>query len=92
MAVLDCTAARQQLFNICMDEPVDYRQMADYLRQTRDVPSVDVETPFYRTWLDNNKAKFLLGWRPHYDLAKLVDAAWDYRRDEDDPRVVWYPG
>ena len=92
MAALDCPAAHQQLFNICMDEPVDYRRMAAYLAQTRGLPSVDIGTPFHRTWLDNNKAKFLLDWRPGYDLAKLVDEAWDYQRDPDDPRIVWYPG
>ena len=92
IAALDCPAARQQLFNICMDEPVDYRRMAEYLAQTRSLPSVEIGTPFHRTWLDNNKAKFLLDWRPGYDLAKLVDGAWDYQRDPDDPRIVWYPG
>jgi UDP-glucose 4-epimerase len=44
------------------------------------------------TWLDNAKAKFLLGWRPEYDLKRITDAAWDYQRPPDDPRVVWYPG
>ena len=34
----------------------------------------------------------VLGWRPQYDLAKLIDAAWDYQRAADDPRIVWYPG
>ena len=92
IAALDCPAARQQLFNICMDEPVDYRRMAEYLAQTRSLPSVEIGTPFHRTWLDNNKAKFLLDWRPGYDLVKLVDGAWDYQRDPDDPRIVWYPG
>ena len=46
----------------------------------------------YSTWLDNTKAKFLLGWRPAYDLRRLIDEAWDYRRSSDDPRKVWYPG
>ena len=92
VAALGHPAARQQLFNICMDEPVDYRILADYLHETRGLPSVDVPTPFHRTWLDNSKAKFLLDWRPEYDLAGLVDAAWDYEREEDDPRRVWYPG
>ena len=23
---------------------------------------------------------------------KLIDAAYDYRRAGDDPRIVWYPG
>jgi len=43
-------------------------------------------------WLDNTKTKFLLGWRPQYDLAQLIDAAFDYQRAADDPRIVWYPG
>ncbi len=92
VAALDNPAARQQLFHICMDEPVDYRKMADYLNATRDLPSVDIQTPYHRTWLDNSKGKFLLNWRPRYDLARLIDASWDYQRSPDDPRVTWYPG
>ncbi len=92
MSALDHPAARQQLFNICMDEPVDYRIMADYLYETRGLPSVDVPTAFHRTWLDNSKAKFLLDWRPEVDLDDLIDNAWDYERKADDPRKIWYPG
>ena len=92
IAALDCPGARQQLFNICMDEPVDYREMAEYLHATRGLPGVDIKTESHRTWLDNSKAKFLLGWRPQYDLEKLIDAAWEYERAEDDPRKIWYPG
>jgi nucleoside-diphosphate-sugar epimerase len=75
-----------------MDEPVDYRAVADYLAETRGLPGVEIRTPFHSTWLDNAKARFLLGWRPEYDLKRLIDAAWDYRRAADDPRIVWYPG
>jgi len=71
---------------------VDYRQVADYLLQTRGLSSVDIKTPFYSTWLDNAKAKFLLGWRPQFDLARLIDGAWNYQRSEEEPRKVWYPG
>lgn len=92
VAALGHPAARQQLFNICMDEPVDYRIMADYLYETRGLASVDVSTPFHRTWLDNNKAKFCLDWRPKIDLDDLIDNAWDYKRADDDPRKIWYPG
>ena len=42
---LDHPKAHQQTFNICMDEPVDYRQVADYLKETRGLPSVEIETP-----------------------------------------------
>ncbi len=92
LIALDHPAARQQTFNVCMDEPVNYRAVADYLARTRGVPSVDIVTPYHSNWLDNTKAKFLLGWRPVYDLPRLIDAAWDYQRAPDDPRVIWYPG
>ena len=84
--------ARQQTFNICMDEPVDYARVAEHLRQTRGLPSVAIRTSCYSNWLDNTKAKFLLGWRPVYDLSRLIDEAWEYRRSPNDPRKVWYPG
>jgi nucleoside-diphosphate-sugar epimerase len=92
VAATDHPKARQQTFNVCMNEPVDYRFVGDYLRRTRGLPSVDIHTPYRSTWLDNDKAKFLLGWRPAYDTAKLIDAAWNYRRAADDPRIIWYPG
>ncbi len=89
---IDHPQAKQQTFNICMDIPVQYREVADYLKKTRDLPSVDISTEFQSTWLDNSKAKFLLGWRPKYDLEKLIDSAWNFQRSPDDPRIVWYPG
>jgi nucleoside-diphosphate-sugar epimerase len=92
LAALDHPKARQQTFNICMDEPVDYRAAAEHLGRTRGLPARDIPTVFHSTWLDNTKAKFLLGWRPRYDLARLIDEAWDYRRAADDPRTIWYPG
>ena len=75
-----------------MNEPVDYAQVAQYLSETRSLPSVEIKTEYRSTWLDNTKAKFLLGWRPQYDLPRLIDEAWDYERSDDDPRKVWYPG
>jgi UDP-glucose 4-epimerase len=92
LLALDHPKARQQTFNICMDEPVDYGELGRYLAASRGLPTVSVPTPYYSTWLDNSKAKFRLGWRPKYDLEKLTDAAFDYRRAENDPRIVWYPG
>lgn len=92
LVALDHPKSHQETFNICMDEPVSYRRVAEHLLRTRGLPSVDVITPFRSTWLDNTKAKFLLGWRPEYDLSRLIDEAWDYRRPPDDPRHVWYPG
>jgi nucleoside-diphosphate-sugar epimerase len=92
MKAIDHPPARQQTFNICMDEPVDYGELAAYLAESRGLPAVNVKTPYHSTWLDNTKAKFLLDWRPEYDLKKMTDAAWNCRRAEDDPRIIWYPG
>jgi nucleoside-diphosphate-sugar epimerase len=91
--VLNSTpAAHRQTFNVCMDEPVDYGELAAYLAETRGLPSVRIPTPYHSVWLDNAKAKLVLGWRPRHDLARLVEESWTYERARDDPRVVWYPG
>jgi UDP-glucose 4-epimerase len=92
LRALDHPRAPQQTFNICMDEPVDYQKVAGYLKETRGLPSVEIETPYWSTWLDNTKAKFLLDWRPGFDLMRLIEEAWAYQRSEADPRRVWYPG
>jgi len=92
LRALDQPRARQQTFNICMDEPVDYGELGRYLAESRGLPTVDIRTPYYSTWMDNTKAKFLLGWRPEYDLKKMIESAWEFQRASDDPRIVWYPG
>ena len=92
LLAIDHPKARQQLFNISMDEPVDYGEIGRYLSATRALPSVEIKTEYHSTWLDNTKAKLLLGWRPEYDMKKMIDSAWDYERAQDDPRNVWYPG
>jgi UDP-glucose 4-epimerase len=89
---LDHPKAHQQIFNICMDEPIDYGQVADYLRATRGMPTVEIKTPYRSTWLDNSKAKFLLNWGPRVDMKLLIEDAWSYQRSATDPRKVWYPG
>jgi len=92
LAAIDHPKAHQQTFNICMDEPVDYGVVGEYLSTTRKLPLVNVSTPYHSTWLDNAKARFLLGWKPAYDTKALVEAAFSYQRSPVDPRVIWYPG
>lgn len=74
---LDHIEAKQQTFNISMDEPFNYRKAADYLLKTCKIKSVKMETKYHSTWLDNTKAKFLLGWRPEYGLEQMIDEAWE---------------
>jgi nucleoside-diphosphate-sugar epimerase len=92
VAAIDNPRAERQLFNISMDRPVDYGEVADYLKRSRGLDSVDVPSQYHSNWMDNSKAKYLLGWQPKYDLELLIDSAWTYERSKDDPRKVWYPG
>ena len=92
LAALDNPAAMGELFNIAMNQPVDYGAVADYLQTTRGLGSKTVETDMISNWLDNAKARLRLGWHPKIDLAQLIENAWDYQRNADDPRKIWYPG
>ncbi len=92
LAALDNPATKGRLYNVSMDEPVDYGAVAAYLKATRALGSIDIPSAYHSNWLDNAKARFDLNWRPQYDLPRLIEAAWIYQRAPDDPRKVWYPG
>jgi UDP-glucose 4-epimerase len=92
LAAIDNPRAKRQLFNICMDRPVDYGEVAAYLKRTRGLDSIDIPSEFQSNWMDNAKARYFLDWQPTYDLERLIDDAWAYQRPPDDPRIVWYPG
>lgn len=80
LKALDNPAARQQTFNIAMDRPVDYAETAALVHARTGAPVVDIATRFHSVFLDNSKAKAVLGWAPHYDPVRLVDAAWAFER------------
>lgn len=92
LLAIDHPKARRQTINICLDEPVDYGVLGEYLQRTRGLKPVQIRTPYRSTWLDNTKAKFLLGWHPTYDFKRLALEAFDYVRAADDPRRTCYPG
>jgi UDP-glucose 4-epimerase len=92
LAALDNPATKGKLYNVSMDEPVDYSAVAAHLKATRGLGSIDIPSGYHSNWLDNSRARFDLNWRPQYDLAKLIESAWTFRRAADEPRKVWYPG
>ena len=92
LAVIDHPAARGQLYNIAMTEPVDYGVVAAHLEKTRGLRGVRINSPFHSNLLDNAKARLQLGWKPAYDTTKLIDDAFDYQRADADVRKVWYVG
>ena len=92
LSALDNRAARQRLFNISMDEPVDYGKVAAILSQTRGLRPVTIPTGFHSNWLDNSSARMALNWRPRVGLEQMIEQAWTWVRSEADPRIVYYPG
>ena len=50
LATIDNPRAKRQLFNICMDRPVDYGEVAAYLARTRGLTSVDIPSRFHSNW------------------------------------------
>lgn len=92
LATIGNPRAHGQLFNISMDEPVDYGAVGRVLKASNDLEPIEIKTPFHSNWLDNSKARMVLGWAPEVGLEELADRAWRYEREENDPRVVWYPG
>lgn len=81
-----------ETFNVAMDEPFDYRQAAIHIKRRFGQDWVEVPTPYHSVWIDNAKARQHLGWRPQFDTARLIDAAWSFERPADAPRMVLYPG
>jgi nucleoside-diphosphate-sugar epimerase len=92
LAAIDNPRASQQLFNICMNRPLDYGEAAAHLSRTRGFKRAEIRTDFHSNWLDNSKARHLLGWEPEYDFIKLIEEAFAYQRQADEPRKVWYVG
>jgi nucleoside-diphosphate-sugar epimerase len=92
LATIDNPRAEGQLFNISMDQPVDYGAVGEQLSARNGLQPVEIDTPFYSNWLDNSKARMLLGWSPEIGLEQMIERAWQYERADNDPRIVRYPG
>lgn len=89
---LTAPAARQRLYNIAMDAPVDYAEVAAILAETQGLPAIPLRSDYHSTWLSNARARSELDWRPAYDTRRLITESWAHTRAPDDPRRVWYPG
>ena len=93
LAAIDNPRAERQLFNICMDRPVDYGEVAAYLARTRGLDSIDIPSQFHSNWMDNSKAKYLLGLAAGLRSGNADRLGLDTTSvRKNDPRIVWYPG
>lgn len=92
LAALDNSRANGETFNISMDAPLDYKKFANYMQKFHGHSAENIATPHFSNWLDNAKAKHILGWSPSIDMEGLIEQAWNHKRDKNDPRKIWYPG
>ena len=91
LAAIDNPRTKRQLFNICMDWPVDYGEVAAYLaRRAASLPLIDRASSTRLGWTTARPNSCWNGTR--YDMEMLIDLAWQYERSRTDPRIVWYPG
>lgn len=74
--MLGNTAALGQSFNIAAPGAFDYRVAADYLSKKTDIDTVTIACPDYHSFEINiTKARTVLGYRPAYDIFRMIDAA-----------------
>jgi UDP-glucose 4-epimerase len=92
LAAIDADLAHQELFNIAMNRPVNYGEFAVLADARLGLGAAEIRTPYFSNWLDNSKARQRLDWEPVYDLERLFDESWAFKRAQNDPRRIWYPG
>jgi len=68
LKALDNPRARQETFNICMDEPVDYQQVAITCDKHEDFLAWRLKLPTIRL-AGQYESEISSGWRPRYDLS-----------------------
>jgi len=70
-----------ETFHIAAPEPFSYDVLSRYIAEKLDIPAVDFELDgFHDFEIDSSKARSVLGYRPEYDAARMVDAAIAFRK------------
>jgi nucleoside-diphosphate-sugar epimerase len=91
VAVEDCVQAfllalqvegiEGQTFNIAMAEPFDYPTAAAHAARQLSIETIPLTDPVgHDFWVDISRARYILGYRPQYDICKLIDQAAEFRR------------
>jgi nucleoside-diphosphate-sugar epimerase len=91
VAVEDCVQAfllalrtpgiEGQTFMIAMNDPFNYVEAADYAARQLGVETLDLVDPIGQDFcIDTTKARYVLGYRPKYDIMSLIDKAVQFRR------------
>jgi nucleoside-diphosphate-sugar epimerase len=91
VAVEDCVQAyllalktegiEGQTFMIAMNDPFNYVEAAEYAAKRLGIDVLELVDPVGRDFsIDTTKARYVLGFRPKYDIFGLIDSAIEFRR------------
>lgn len=91
VAVEDCVQAfllalrtegiEGQTFMIAMNDPFNYVEAAHYAAEKLGIDVLDLVDPVGKDFcIDTTKARYVLGYRPRYDIFRLIDSAVEFRR------------
>ncbi|MGQ9576003.1 MAG: NAD-dependent epimerase/dehydratase family protein [Thermoguttaceae bacterium] len=81
LLALQCEGIEGETFHIAMAEPFDYADAAAYAARQLGIETIDLVDPIGQDFsIDISKARWVLGYRPEYDIYRLIDRAVAFRR------------
>jgi nucleoside-diphosphate-sugar epimerase len=91
VAVEDCVQAfllalrkegvEGQTFMIAMNDPFNYVEAAQYAAARLGIETIDLVDPVGQDFcIDTTKARYVLGYKPDYDIFRLIDRAAEFRQ------------
>jgi len=93
MLAVDNPAAVGEAFNVCAPGPFSYDVMADYVSEKLGIPVVDFVNPIAHDFsIDPSKSRQVLGYKPEYDIFRIVDDAIAFRQAGKTRTPLLYPG
>jgi UDP-glucose 4-epimerase len=70
-----------QTFMIAMNDPFNYVDAAEYAAKSLGIEIVELIDPVGKDFcIDTTKARYVLGYKPTYDIFGLIDKAAEFRR------------
>lgn len=81
LLALECEGIEGETYNIAMAEPFDYVDTAAYVAERLGIDVIELVDPVGQDFsMDVTKARYVLGYRPQYDIRGLVDRAVEFRQ------------
>ncbi len=80
LLALRCEGIEGQTFMIAMTDPFDYVEAAAYTARRLGIDTLDLVDPVGQDFaIDTTKARYVLGYKPKYDIFGLIDHAIEFR-------------